>query len=65
MDMININSALSSVQQYDSINSVPAEASMMMLNHVMESNAVMSNSMLHMMELSVNPHIGSNIDLFV
>lgn len=40
-------------------------ASMAMLDNTIELNEAMAQSTIKMMENSVTPHIGSNIDIFV
>ena len=65
MDIANVGSALSSVQGYDSLNSISAQASVMMLDNTLQMNESLSSSMIQMMENSVNPHIGGNFDMSV
>lgn len=65
MDIANVGSALNSVQSYDSLNSISAQASVMMLDQTIEMNEGLSSGMIRMMENSVNPHIGSNFDMSV
>lgn len=65
MDFTNINSALSSFQTIDSTASIQGAASMVILDQTLESTEVMNQSMIQMMENSVTPYLGSNIDLYV
>lgn len=65
MDLTNVSSALSSLQSFDSFNSVSAYASMAMLDKSLDMSSQMGDSMIKMMENSVTPHLGSNIDVYV
>ena len=65
MDLANVSSALSSVQAYTGANPVAAQVSVEMLDNAMDMNAQMGAGMIKMMENSVNPLIGGNIDLSV
>ncbi|MEE1008513.1 MAG: YjfB family protein [Agathobacter sp.] len=64
MDLCNLDSALNAVSSYDSLNSLSAVASLKMLDNALELNDSMSQEMVKMMENSVTPHIGSNIDTY-
>ena len=59
-----MSSALSVVNSYNSTQSVAYAASVMMLDKTMEASESMNVQMVRMMEQSVNPHIGGNIDIF-
>lgn len=61
MDFGTIDSALSAVQG----SAVPSAISVKMLDNTMEQSEDMGASMVKMMEMSVNPHIGGNIDVSV
>ena len=65
MDFTNINSALSSFQTIDSTASILGAASLVILAQTLESTEGMNQSMIQMMENSVTPYLGSNIDLYV
>ena len=65
MDFTSINSALSSLQTVDSTATLQGATSMAILDQTLEATEVMNQSMIKMMENSVNPHLGSNIDIFV
>lgn len=67
MDIAAVSSALSAVNSYgiSSIGSVPQVASMQMLDKAMETNEAVSASMIKMMEQSVMPNLGGNIDIRV
>ena len=64
MDFGTVSSALSVVNSYNSTQSVAYAASVMMLDKTMEASESMNVQMVRMMEQSVNPHIGGNIDIF-
>ena len=64
MDLCNLDSALKAVSSYDSLNSLSAVASLKMLDNALELNDSMSQEIVKMMENSVTPHIGSNIDTY-
>ena len=64
MDFGTVSSALNVVNSYNSTQSVAYAASVMMLDKTMEANESMNIQMVRMMEQSVNPHIGGNIDIF-
>ena len=65
MDFGTVSSALNVVNSYNSTQSVAYAASVMMLDKTMEASESMNIQMVQMMEQSVNPHIGGNIDVFV
>jgi len=67
MDIAAVSSALSAVGSYgiSSIGSVPQVASMEMLGKAMETNETMGAQMIKMMEQSVMPNLGGNIDIRV
>lgn len=65
MDFTSINSALSSFQAIDSTATLQGAASMAILDQTLESTEAMNQSMIQMMENSVTPHLGSNIDLYI
>lgn len=64
MDIMNISSALSAVQ-VSSPSSLSGAVSMQMLDNTLDMNEQMNASMVKMMENSVTPHIGGNIDISV
>jgi hypothetical protein len=65
MDIMNVSSALSAVQLSDSTNTVTGAVSMKMLDNALDMNQTMNDSMVKMMENSVTPYLGSNIDMYV
>lgn len=64
MELSALDAALSAVNSYDSIDSLSAAASMVMLDNTLEQSNIMNQEMIKMMENSVTPHIGGNIDLY-
>lgn len=64
MEIGAINSALSAVTT-SKTGTVAAEASMAMLDKSLELNEAMNQSMIKMMENSVNPAIGGNFDMLI
>lgn len=65
MDFATIDLALGSLQSYDSISSIPAAVSMKMLDVSMDQSQEMGDAMVKMMENSVYPYLGGNIDVSV
>jgi hypothetical protein len=65
MDIMNVSSALSAVQLADSTSSVTGAVSMKMLDNALDMNQTMNDSMVKMMENSVTPYLGGNIDTYV
>ena len=68
MDIANVSSALSAVSSYNigtspSPVSLPEVVSVAMLDMTMELNEQLNAQMMKMMEQSVNPHLGANIDI--
>ena len=64
MEIASLNSALSLYEAAPS-TSLSSATSLKMLDNVMEMNEQMSQDMIKMMENSVTPHLGSNIDISV
>lgn len=64
MDIANVGSALLAVGSSDP-GSLSGAVSLKMLENAMDSNESMSLSLSKMMENSVYPHLGSNIDVSV
>lgn len=64
MEIGAINSALSAVTTSQT-GTVAAETSMAMLDKSLELNEAMNQSMIKMMENSVNPAIGGNFDMLI
>lgn len=67
MEIAAVSSALSAVNTYapSSIGSVAQTVSVEMLDQTMEMNEAMNSQLISLMENSVTPHIGGNIDLRV
>lgn len=65
MDIAAVSSALSAVQSYGaySTGSIAQVASIKMLDNAMEMNEAMNSQLIGMMEQSVNPNVGNNIDI--
>lgn len=65
MDIAAVSSALSAVQSYGSYStgSLAQVASIKMLDNAMEMNEAMNSQLISMMEQSVTPNVGSNIDI--
>lgn len=68
MDIANVSSALSTVSSYNigtSVSSVslPEVVSVAVLDMTMELNEQLNAQMMKMMEQSVTPHLGGNIDV--
>lgn len=65
MDIAAVSSALSAVQSFGaySTGSLAQAVSIKMLDNTMEMNEAMNSQLINMMEQSVNPNVGSNIDL--
>ena len=64
MNIAPINSALSAVQTATP-TSLTGQVSMEMLDKTLESTEKENANLVKMMELSVNPNVGSNFDLSV
>lgn len=64
MDIANVGSALLAVGSSDP-GSLSGAVSLKMLENAMDSNESMSLSLSKMMENSIYPHLGSNIDVSV
>ncbi len=64
MDISSINSALGTVEAY-SATSTMGQVGLAMLDKSLEQNDEMNQSMIQMMERSVNPAIGGNFDMSV
>ena len=70
MDIANVSSALNTVSSYNIGTSVsgvslPEVVSIAMLDMTMELNEQLNAQMVKMMEQSVTPHLGGNIDIYV
>ena len=65
MDIAAVSSALSAVQSYGaySTGSLAQAVSIKMLDNTMEMSEAMNAQLVSMMEQSVNPNVGGNIDL--
>lgn len=64
MDITSLNSALSTYEAAP-INSLSSVTSLKMLDMTMELNEQLSQDMIKMMENSVTPHLGGNIDISI
>lgn len=70
IDIAGLDAALSTVQSYDSSSSVSTGSlayavGVKMLDQSMEMNEAMNQQMVQMMENSVTPNLGGNIDTYV
>lgn len=68
MDIANVSSALNTVSSYNigtsvSAVSLPEVVSVAVLDMTMDLNEQLNASMIKMMEQSVTPHLGANIDV--
>ena len=69
MDLANVSSALSTLSAYDASSSV-SQGSLAYavgtaaLDNQLEMNEELNASMIRMMEQSVTPHLGGNIDVY-
>ena len=68
MDIANVSSALNTVSSHNigtsvSAVSLPEVVSVAVLDMTMELNEQLNASMIKMMEQSVSPHLGANIDV--
>ena len=64
MDIGNVSSALSSVNTA-STGSLAQTVSIKMLDQAMEMSEAMNSQLVNLMEQSVTPHLGGNIDILV
>ena len=65
MDIAGVGIAYSSLNAAPSATSVQAATSMAMLDKTLDMSSQLNQSMIQMMERSVNPEIGGNIDISV
>lgn len=67
MDIAAVSSALNVVQSYGptATGSLAQAVSVKMLDNAMEVNESMNAQLISMMEQSVNPNLGKNIDIRV
>lgn len=67
MEIAAVSSALSAVNSYapTQMGSVAQAVSVEMLDQAMDMNEAMNSQLISLMEQSVNPHIGGNIDFRV
>lgn len=65
MDIGTVSSALSAVNSYgtSSTESVAQAASIKILDQTMEMSEAMNSQLIQIMEQSVTPHLGGNIDM--
>ena len=65
MDIVAVSSALSAVQSYGSYStgSLAQAVSIKMLDNTMEMNETMNAQLVSMMEQSVAPNLGANVDI--
>lgn len=64
MDISNVSASLAAVNSADP-GSLAGAVSLKMLSNAIDSNESMSIGLTKMMENSVYPHLGSNIDVSV
>jgi len=67
MDIAAVSSALSAVSSYpaSSMGTVAQTVSVEMLDQAMEMNEAMNSQLISLMEQSVTPNLGGNIDVRV
>lgn len=65
MDIAAVSSALSAVTAYGpyATGSVAQAVSVEMLDQTMDMNEAMSSQLIQLMEQSVTPHLGGNLDI--
>lgn len=65
MDVAAVSSALSAVSSYGAFEagSLAEAVSVKMLDQTMDMSEAMNTQLLQMMEQSVNPHLGGNLDI--
>ena len=65
MEISSVSSALSAVSSYGtaSIGSVAQAVSVEMLDQAMELSEAVNSQLISLMEQSVTPHLGGNIDI--
>lgn len=65
MDITAISSALSALTSYGpyATGSLGQAVSIEMLDQTMEMNEAMNTQLIQMMEQSVTPHLGGNVDI--
>lgn len=65
MDIASVSAALSAVTSYGpyATGSVAQAVSVEMLDQAMEMNEAMNTQLITLMEQSVTPHLGGNIDV--
>ena len=64
MNIGNVNSALSSINASEP-SSLMESVGMKMLNKTLDTSVSMNDSIIRMMENSVTPYLGGNIDVSV
>jgi len=68
MDIANVSSALNTVSSYNigsstGVTTLPEAVSVAVLDMTMELNAQLNAQMMQIIEQSVTPHLGGNIDI--
>ena len=65
MDIAAVSSALSAVTSYgpNATGSLAQAVSVEMLDQTMEMNEAMNSQLIRLMEQSVTPHLGGNLDI--
>lgn len=64
MDIASVSSALSAVST-SSAGTLAEAVSVKMLDQAMEMNEAMNTQLITLMEQSVTPHLGGNIDVHI
>ena len=64
MDLSGLSTALSAVQANPQTNTLSGAVSMKMLSNSLDTSEQMGADMVRMMENSVTPYLGSNIDTY-
>lgn len=65
MDLYGIDTALLAVQANPQTNTLSGAVSMKMLANSLDTSEQMGTDMVRMMENSITPYLGSNIDTYV
>ncbi len=65
MDLYGIDTALLAVQANPQTNTLSGAVSMKMLANSLDTSEQMGTDMVRMMENSITPYLGNNIDTYV
>lgn len=68
MDITQVNYSLNDVEHFamtNTANQIKNEINVQLLSNSIDQIKTQGTDMIRMMELSVNPNIGSNVDVFI